>query len=405
MGGGGPSGAPRGGRRLRGASAARARARRARPRRHAATRARAGAPQAVREGGRSSAPWRQRATGLTLTLHFLGTSEGSLGAGASIMRRGEWTRLTWRAGRHRRLRRGQLLPARASLGLCRARLALQPQTPLAIPFRVPRQLRCQRRRLLKYPRVCGPRACARRSARAQPRHHHAGSARLCGVGLRGRVDECPREGREHLHDTQRRRGADRQRGARAVRRSRAAPHRPRRERRAALGAIPPRGRGRERGGRVGVRGRRRGRRRCRRRLQLQLEDRRGGVRGLRRARGRVRRRGRSSGRTTAAGGGRREAGGELLSTEGVYSRDMGRGNSREGGGESTRLVAALHLFDQAVRCSQAPPQRVGLVPRATQLRERLRTLCLHRAGALGECDKAPWREGSDHGGVECQLPV
>jgi len=137
VGGGGPSGAPRGGRRLRGASAARARARRARPRRHAATRARAGAPQAVREGGHSSAPWRQRATGLTLTLHFLGTSEGSLGAGASIMRRGEWTRLTWRAGRHRRLRRGQLLPARASLGLCRARLALQPQTPLAIPFRVP----------------------------------------------------------------------------------------------------------------------------------------------------------------------------------------------------------------------------------------------------------------------------
>jgi hypothetical protein len=79
-----------------------------------------------------------------------------------------------------------------------------------------------------------------------------------------------------------------------------------------------------------------------------------------------------------------------LSTEGVYSRDMGRGNSREGGGgggfglhegpelceraaaapaAAAREDSSAKLFEAAPRARGAGRERVGdLVPRA-HLRE------------------------------------
>ena len=77
-------------------------------------------------------------------------------------------------------------------------------------------------------------------------------------------------------------------------------------------------------------------------------------------------------RDTGKGNSREVGGGEssLLSTEGVYSRDTGKGNSREGGGgtssgvelEKTHLGDALRRaqVSAAGRCAGATPTRGGV---------------------------------------------
>ena len=60
----------------------------------------------------------------------------------------------------------------------------------------------------------------------------------------------------------------------------------------------------------------------------------------------------------------------LLSTEGVYSRDMGRGNSREGGGHSARTLGG-----PASECS-APVRRGARRAARGSIRERLQARCV-----------------------------